>query len=274
MSLKHPTVREFLANPSTEVERNFFARIYLPNKTFKTTSSNRFKDLNSFSLEYIAGFKRPAIMDVAVSSGISTSEWTGFLQQHGIDFEMTATDLINEAIICSLTDSLEFLVDKDGRLLHIDLWGFGFSSDLRLHLGNAHLLPLKLSAVAVFKLTRKFIRNGKQISLQAAGLHIVNDDLLLANPAEWQGKFHVIRAANILNKVYFDSTQLRTMLNNLHARLKEDGILIVSRTDDCGNNNATIFRKKDHHFQPIARLGHGSEIEQLIAGQAGPQKIS
>ena len=50
--------------------------------------------------------------------------------------------------------------------------------------------------------------------------------------------FDVIRAANILNLVYFPVDQIGRMLATLKQRLKEGGLLIIVRTHPSGENNA------------------------------------
>jgi hypothetical protein len=138
MSERHPTVSEFLSNPTPELEKNFFARMRLPNKTLKTTKANRLDDLNVFALPWIASKPSPSVMDVAVSSGISTVEWLQFLSNSGISCTMVATDYLSVAQYFPFTRHLGFLADDRRRLLHIDLLGYGFPHDLGIHKANIH----------------------------------------------------------------------------------------------------------------------------------------
>jgi hypothetical protein len=94
-------------------------------------------------------------------------------------------------------------------------------------------------------------------------LRAVEDDILLNE--SYTQRFHVLRAANILNLVYFDQPTLERMLLNLRARLLPGGLLIVCRTNESGVNNATIFTlKEDGRFVTTARLNEGSEIADLV----------
>ena len=54
------------------------------------------------------------------------------------------------------------------------------------------------------------------------------------------------------------------MLENLFARVKDSGILIVSRTID-GMNHASVLQKRSTGFSIFASLGNGSEVDGLIS---------
>lgn len=264
MSERHPTVKEFLSNPTPEIEKNFFARVRLANKTFKTTEANRFDDLNRFTLPWVSSYESPSLMDVAVSSGVSTAEWRSFLTNNGIQCTIVATDYLNEGQYFCFTRHFAFLTDDKRELLHLDFLGYGFAHDLRFHRANFHLLPIKWILVSFFKI---FGHSKEPVTIQLTkplnGLQIVHDDLLAPTPPQWVAAFNVIRAANVLNRGYFRTPQLKTMLQNLFTRLKDGGVLIVSRTIDS-KNHASILQKRSGGFSILDRLGNGSEIDGLI----------
>jgi hypothetical protein len=94
-------------------------------------------------------------------------------------------------------------------------------------------------------------------------LRAVEDDILVNT--SYPQRFHVLRAANILNRAYFDAATLESMLRNLRARLLPGGMLIVCRTNESGVNNATVFTlADDRRFRAMARLNEGSEIADLV----------
>jgi hypothetical protein len=262
MSKRHPTTREFMAGEADEYR--FFSRVMLPNGTFKTTARNRLDDLNTFSLPFILSLKPPIrIMDVAASSGASTAEWANQLKAARLDFSMIATDRQPSAKLVSVLPGFEVMIDEDGNVLHADLAGFGFSSDLKIH-SNAYLLPIKLAAFGLFRLAYRIPRPSATVDLKSPsldGIHLSEDDLLRDNPVDWIGAFDVVRAANILNLVYFPEVQLKAMLRTAAMRLRDGGLLIVSRTSD--RNHASIFRLNDKRLEVAGRLGNGSEVEDL-----------
>jgi hypothetical protein len=94
-------------------------------------------------------------------------------------------------------------------------------------------------------------------------LRAVEDDILLNT--SYTRRFHVLRAANILNLAYFDTATLERMLCNLRSRLLPGGLMIVCRTNEAGVNNATVFTlEKDGRFTVTARLNDGSEVTDLV----------
>jgi hypothetical protein len=93
---------------------------------------------------------------------------------------------------------------------------------------------------------------------------VIQDDIFLRRP-ELFGRFHVLRAANILNRTYFDDEQLRAGVATLRERLRPGGLLIVCRTHDDGANHGSIVKVTDEGWLVVGRIGDGSEIEDLIA---------
>jgi hypothetical protein len=77
----------------------------------------------------------------------------------------------------------------------------------------------------------------------------------------------VLRTMNVLNLCYFSREQLLRGVAAAWADLATGGIWIVGRTIiETGENHATIFHKEAAGFQPLERLGNGSEIEDLVVG--------
>src|SRR6516165_3257303 len=76
-------------------EATFFTDLRLGNGVFKKTSDRRLDDLNEVILSrwQETAFRPREIMDVGVSSGITTAEWLEGLSQAGLKVRMTATDL-------------------------------------------------------------------------------------------------------------------------------------------------------------------------------------
>jgi hypothetical protein len=100
-------------------EAAFFASIRLRNGTFKTTNHHRLDDLNMLVIgEWQKLDRKPRqIMDVGVSSGISSLEWADALTRAGIDAEILATDLYMRGSVVRLLPGDEVLLDRDGKVL-------------------------------------------------------------------------------------------------------------------------------------------------------------
>lgn len=297
MSKEAPTVHEFLLASGTSVEeqyaleRQFFARVVLKNGTFKTTYPNRLDDINKAFFPHVVRLAgRPIrIMDVGASSGISTMEWYAYLSRSGIDCDVTGSDVtINASLLTfRFTSKVAALVDSKGKMVHFDLFGIGYPRQPSRNLLRPNTLrtlgaqvlfraammidgkppPVKagrptpwhgvlLEHQPIALLSRSFANNDR--------LRMIEDDLCAENEVALCQAFDVIRAANILNLVYFPVEQIGRMLARLKQRLKEDGLLIIVRTHPSGENNASIFRLSDNRFCVVDRFANGSEIEHIV----------
>jgi hypothetical protein len=293
-SRARPTTREVFGLLQTplvsqdQLETKFFERVVLPNGTFKTTKPRRLDDLNAAALPFLRQLVTSngalKIMDVGISSGVSTIEWHEQLTAERIPHELTGTDLTVYASLMSLTRHLGVLVDRDRNFLHLDAFGYGtpptasgvrgvvaimirlvFRAAMKI---DKCLPPLQgnvgepakgrlLTCEPVTLLTRKFA--------QRDSVRVIEEDLLAPERPEHHQAFQVVRAANVLNRVYFNEATLTQIMNKLKQRLKPGGLLIVCRTTFDGANHASIFELVDESRLRVAhRLGGGSEIEDLL----------
>ncbi len=292
-----PTARELFLTPRPADEealeaqaRAFFHSIALRNGTHKTTFAHRLDDLNAVVNTLLPAHRPLEVMDVAVSSGISTLEWMESLQAAGVECRMLAGDLTVHAFLLSMNRSLHILVDRTGYPLQFDILGrpIPYPPGKRrfwlfpLLLAVRAVLPSLFAAVckghpsgkADGTLSRFGIRC-RPITLvsprlgECADIQVIEDDIL-SNTA-LPDRFHVLRAANILNRSYFSEEKLQRILTNLRARLKQDGLLIVCRTSAQNVNHGTIFRRnEDGKFAVVRRIGDGSEIENLVLALPAP----
>ena len=270
-----------------EREDLFFHSIQLRNGTFKSTQHRRLDDLNAFVLRFLPEQRPLEIMDVAVSSGVSTAEWLLALEAAGIECRMLAGDAVVDAFLISL-GQLRALADRTGHLLQLDLRGKAIRLPpprRRDRIRYAPFILLMKAATRLFDLgaparsaagrqtQRRLGATCRPLTLMSPSLdrlprlHAVEDDILVNT--SYTRRFNVLRAANILNVAYFDVATLQRMLMNLRARLLPGGLLIVCRTNGSGVNNATLFTlAKDGRFAVTARLNEGSEITDLVLALA------
>ena len=231
-------------------------QVMLPNGTFKTTEQHRLDDLNDFSLPFLQALSaRPIhIMDVAASSGSTTAQWRDQLRHAEISCKITATDKMPYAYQLKIAPGVTALVDSDRNPLHFTVLGRGVSPRIK-----GLKAPVKIMLRVMLKTSRKRLANKVALANEIA---IEEDDLLAPSRADWIGAFDVIRAANIVNRAYFDDASLISILARLRERLRDGGLLIIARTgEEDGRNRASIVRGS----QIIARLNGGSDVEDLIA---------
>jgi chemotaxis methyl-accepting protein methylase len=253
-------------------EKEFLRRVMLANGTFKTTEQHRLDDLNEFTIPFIRAIAtRPLrIMDVAVSSGSTTSEWRAQLSHAGIAFEIVATDKTPFAYRTFMFPGITALVDKDRNPMHFTVYGRGVSPRL-----NSFFAPVKLGLRLLLKARCRSVENTPKVQFSySSNMPVEEDDLLAPNPARWIGSFDVIRAANILNEAYFAHGDLRIMAATLRQRLRDGGLLIVSRTRESDDKNtASSFHLKNGALMVGDRLNGGSEVEHLIT-ESTPETTS
>ncbi|HTM89368.1 MAG TPA: hypothetical protein VL155_14280 [Terriglobales bacterium] len=264
-----------------EVEERFFAFLRLHNGTAKTTYPHRLDEVNGAAASLLPPWRPLQLLDVGVSSGVSTLEWIESLERSGVELHMTAMDLMVRGILIGFGHGVEILADARGRALLINIRGswipnpagrrnllryFAVILALRLWLrlfwprvmrsveGN---LPSRWFTTCWVPLLHSALVNHPGVSIQEAD--ILGETMPMAHA-------HVIRAANILNRSYFSDAQLAMIVRRLRARLPSGGLLIVCRTyEDSGVTAGTIFQLHSTGcFQVAARINNGSEIENLI----------
>jgi hypothetical protein len=267
------------AHELEEREDLFFHSIELRNGTRKTTRHRRLDDLNALVQKLLPPQRPLEIMDVAVSSGVSSAEWLIQLERAGIPCRMLAGDAVVHAFLISLGPNLRALSDRTGHIMQLDIKGEAVRMPPPRRRDRIRYLPhmlLMRAATRLFDLEKldrpmqhRLGASCRPLTLMSPSLNrfpqlrAVEDDILVNS--DYSRRFHVLRAANILNLAYFDTATLKRMLRNLRARLLPGGLLIVCRTNDAEVNNATVFTlQEDGRFTLTARLNDGSEIENLV----------
>jgi len=296
MGIARPTAREIYFSdhclPSRteaqqeECEKRFFTRVRLQNQVFKTTYSRRLDDVNEALNGLLPGGTPVQLMDVAISSGISTQEWIDSLIRARIDFRMVAGDLNINAYLLSFSKNLEILVDRSGYPIHFDIFGQGVEISLIKIIPRPLSFLMKKTIARLLMMDAPLVcymrgdvkENASRFGLSCipitlvsprlsrhTRLEIIEDDILSNHSPNLANRFHAIRAANILNRAYFGKSEIKSILLNLRQRLRPGGLLAVCRTLRNNHTNGTIFCLNENgRFQAIKRIGEGSEIEEDV----------
>jgi hypothetical protein len=274
-----------LSETSQELERRFFDCLRLKNGVYKTTFARRLDDLNEQVEKYLPVAQPLQVLDVAISSGVSTLEWAESLEKAGVDYHMTGIDLTIGALLVSFGERLHTVVDHKKWPLLFEIDGEWLSSPPRKRHLLRHLYSLAVIKSALLLWTRRDREPDRGRTQRILGMPTRTRSISLVTPrlmnhprvtiseanilteSGLQGTYHVIRAANILNKDYFDNDTLAKILHNLRRHLTPDGVLVVCSTDvdEASVNHATIFGLgADQRFVALSKMNGGSEVEGLI----------
>lgn len=265
-----------VAVPTAQQERDFFASVWLGNGVGKLTYDHRLDDLNALVADEWTklGARPREIFDVGASSGISSAEWADSLSRGGFDSRIISSDLMLFGKWVRVSPVHEALVDQSGHVLQHLLfnrparpWG------RRLDYVTGYWMLRRAANFAARRaLSKGAPRDSSTVMLVSPRarrnprVDFVEADILKPLDKSLHGRFDAIRAANILNIGYFSRQDLGRAIANLKLCLAGAGsFFIAARTWENGTNHATLFRLDPaHRFQVVARLGRGSEIEDIV----------
>lgn len=262
-----------------EAEETFFTSIMAKNGTYKTTFHSRFSRVNEELLRLLSSniISAHAILDVGISSGISTLELYEYLSLHGYDTRIVGTDLLIDAYLVAVLPGGYALVDKSGFPLRLDVLGYGmkpwvtrrdYSNGFFLVRKGFNVLFRKLAKRKLLCLHPSDVRRVELVTprlLKETKITALEDDIVTYNP-DFEGKFDFVRAANVLNRGYFSDEKLQAIVANLKRYMApSNSSLLVMRTHEDKSNHGTLFGlQRERRFIPLERFGEGSEIESLV----------
>ena len=273
-----PTAWEWLQAGKTgssldpAAEAAFFSAIRLPNGTFKTTCAGRLDDFNQIISAALcrtsaARDGQLQLLDVGISSGITSLEWAKAIEPLGRDFHLVATDLTATASLHRYGKWFHALVDEHGTPLQYHIFGktvrgWYYPDDFR----RLKIWPIRLAELSHLLLNKTGWGVIDTIPLVVSGvlmnpaIEVCSDDIFRDDSA-YRGRFHVIRVANILNRVYFSEDKLAVGVTNLSHRLREGGILAVCRTMSDGSNHGSLLQLTRGRLAKIEQFGNGSDVD-------------
>ena len=274
--LTAPTIATLFDRRSDPIDRQldaFYAHVRLPNGTFKTTTSNRQNDVNTWLIEQLRhhDLVRPAMrfLDVAVSSGVGTVEMDKAFRNAGMNVQTFGSDLTLTAQrqrlgpIHVLRDSTD-----PSHLYQVDIGPLAFPNTPPSRLGGS----IHTATRILMRSPVKFLATTRSIRLlppavRDSGVRFATGDLfgdVYQTDDPSIKPFHGIRASNILNRSYFNDDQLRKAFDNLHGNLIDNGWLLVNRTDGQVNR-ATLLQRHKSQWRVLDHFGGGNEAARLLA---------
>jgi hypothetical protein len=280
MSSTPVRARAALLSPTVSAtdEDAFFARLRLPNGTYKTTGHRRMVDVDRWLLEKLPPAPMMRVLDVAVSSGATTADLVEAFGAAHQPLQLTACDLCVRAYLRSSVIGTDLLIDPKGKVLQLATPWFvrGRPHDPAGSLAR-RLLASVIRAVeaGVGGETRVPADGDAEVFLVSRRLRDIKDvqilehDLSVRHP-DWSERFDFVRAANILHRDYFSDATLVAMVNHLMSYVPVGGHFLIVRTTDEGASSGTLFSVDTKKIPTVAaRFAGGSDIEALVLSAGG-----
>jgi len=257
-----------------KLEKSFFKSISLPNGTHKTTAPHRLRDVDEITCNLLGNKKTVRLVDVGISSGISTLELLNHLESRGIEVSGIGVDICIRAYLRSFL-GMDVLFDREGNVLQVATPFFARGRPYR----SMKSLRSRFLGLAMDLLESSLARRWLRSSRRSRALNLVSPRLLERNDfqvvehdvalsmREWDNSFDLIRAANLLNVDYFSPTHIGKMVVNLTSWLNEGGLLVICRTDATdGTNHGSFYCKQGSpvRLQHVHRMGRGYELESFL----------
>lgn len=276
-------------------EYAFFRDMTMSNGTVKATHGNRLDDVNRQFFDIIArtGLKPSRVVDIGVSSGITTAEWIAEFAKHGMSVHMTATDLVMRVHLIRLNRFVSVLVQPNGHVLQFEILGRGVRAKTkRRDYVTLLWLPRRLLSAWANRRLRSnadyaAITSGKPASdavttlsfavpsLRAnANADLLEHDILTGGPPLPDGTADVVRVANLLQHIYFTPPQMSQIVENIRRMCHPESIVVICRNKDDELNASFLRCLADGSFRIEGRIGNGSEAESYFIPEQSPDEPS
>lgn len=263
----------FTADERPELEASFFKSIAARNGTHKTTVSARLCDVDQRICEKLKHVDAVHILEVGLSSGVTTLELLESLEAAGVRTSGWGVDICIHARLCSLLGT-DVLYDSSGRVIQLATPWFTRGKPHRSQCS----LPSRLLGF-LFKFFELFpIRKGIEYTSRSHCVELVSRRLLKSrnfrvrefdishSAPEWRESFDLIRAANILNLDYFLESEILSMVHNLTSWLKPGAILVLCRTHNDGSNHGGFYQRQLDRptLHRVGSFGEGYELDHRL----------
>jgi len=247
------------------------------NGTTRLTFRRRLQDVDTTILELMqrrhARDAELQVEDRAASNCLTSAELAEQLFQVFPHATIEASDRLLYVLRISLGRGKAYIIEPDGELLQYICPPFVVNLNSR----EPYRCPLRRLIAARAK--RKFRLLGlphrccEYAIDRISCIHPEADSFSKRDPRlrictrsvfEHHPGLDVLRTMNILNKAYFPVERLVEGAKAAFESLKPGGLWIVGRTSENLTNDVTFFRRTEGQWEVMARIGKGSEIEELV----------
>lgn len=257
------------------------------NGTTRRTFRHRMPDVDAVTLELIQQWRRPdeklRVQDRAASNCLTSAELAESLFRAFPNATLEASDRLLYVLRISLTGRRAYIVEPGGAPLQYICPPFVVGLSSR----QPYRCPVRRLIAARAK------RSLEQLQRAQRGEGYRVDRISCVHPeadrlCRGDSRFHictrsvfdccagldVLRTMNILNKAYFPTDQLIEGEKAAFQSLKPGGLWVVGRTAEDQRNEVTFFLRTDVHWEVVARIGKGSEIEGLVTRRNSQSRLA
>lgn len=271
---------------SADVEDRFFTDLRTSNATFKRTGTDRFHDLDALCLRAFEEGQATIdeVLDIGISSGATSLALSDRLRDAGHSGKVTGTDICIDGCLVKAFPGVHVLTDDSGHPLQYDVMGqvvrpWGRRADY----ATGMLFVRALANAWIGGRARKVVQQRgadaspvQLISPRARTnphVRIERNDIFVDTPA-YHDRFDFVRAANILNRGYFDEAQLRRAISNIVQYMSGPNAYLLVVRSTQGQHVGTLFQVSPDgkYMNVVDRSCGGSEVEWLILEAELPGK--
>lgn len=250
------------------------------NGVWKRTNAGRLRQTEQMLCKYTAPCYREGayVLDLGASDGVTTVElvqafrkaWKHSVKVYLADINLSLHRYRIGLLVEYRSAGGEPIMARVGRI------------GLRLARGNER--ETEIGALARSYLTlatplRRLMRPDARISLvnpaaaSEPAIHLKELNCL-DRCDELVGKFAAVRASNVLNLSYFSPMTIMEVVGHIHAYLREEGCLVVSRNVGDPDNeveNGSVWIKRPDRMQRTDDFGSGSDVREIIDSWRRPK---
>lgn len=271
---------------SVEAEDEFFTDLRTRNATFKRTASDRFRDLDELCLKNFSNAEASIgeVLDIGISSGATTVALSDRLRAAGHSGRVVGTDIAIDGRLVKAFPGVHVLTDEAGHPLQYDLMGrvlrpWGRRADYATGMVMVRAAANRWIGDRVQRSVQRGERNGNAVRLISPRannhphVHIERNDIFV-DTQEYQDRFGFIRAANILNRGYFEEAALTRAIANIIGYMTGPGAYLLIARSTKGQHVATLFQvsANGRYMDVVDRSCGGSEVEWLVLEATLPEK--
>ena len=275
-----------------QVFQSLVTNLRLSSGVYRTTYGGRFKDVNevvnALLTKRYAPKSKLEVHDWAASDCLTSSEWAASLFDLFPRALFTASDLLLFLVEATLPDGSVMVLEPNGHPLQYVRRPFAVRLEpaepilmLVNHLigrrALARFAKLQLRIPSAWLESEEEEMSTTTAALRKLPLIHPEAQTLEASEPSFAICLHsafepldrpvdVIRTMNIYNYAYFPPARLLEGARAVWKSLSAGGFWIVGRTTEEREkqNNVSIFERLDRGWRIVARIGRGSEIEDLV----------